>query len=271
MKTASKFSSIIVLATLTFSGVFGHTFLNNLIIDSKDVSNGKCIRPVTGLKTMYVGDTSNVNMRCRPGNQSPSATAICPVKAGSEMGVEWHHSSKTPTDNIISQSHRGPCLIYMARMDQPIDGNVWFKVYEEAYDESTKEWCTDKIRRNKGVLKFTIPADIESGDYLLRTEIIALHGAQRRGYAQFFPNCAQVSVTGGGSAKPKGYKIPGIYTADDPGIFVNYRKVNVNYVIPGPPVYVPGNNSTIKSVLSSSSSRIADDTLTYTETFNIND
>ncbi|KAJ1890251.1 hypothetical protein LPJ66_007588 [Kickxella alabastrina] len=226
---------------MMFSGVFGHTFLNNLIIDGKDTGTGKSIRPVTGMQTMFVLNPSSVDIRCRPGNQSPNATDVCPVKAGSKIGVEWHHDTGGPTDRVISESHRGPCLVYMARMDQPIAGAVWFKIYEEGYTSKTKQWCTDKIRASHGVLNITIPANIQSGNYLLRTEIIALHEAQKKGYAQFYPNCAQVNVVSGGSAKPQGYKIPGIYKADDPGIFVNYRKDPTSYVIPGPPVYVSGN------------------------------
>ncbi|KAJ1901312.1 hypothetical protein LPJ66_000866 [Kickxella alabastrina] len=156
------------------------------------------------------------------------------------MGVVWQRSTNAQTDNVIAPSHHGPCLVYMARMDKPIDDPVWFKVYEQGYDSDSKLWCTDVLRANNGLLEFTIPADIRSGDYLLRTEIIALHAASKLGKVQFYPNCAQLSVEGSGSADPKGYSIPGIYKADDPGLLFNLYKPYTNYTIPGPPIYEAG-------------------------------
>ncbi|KAJ2708964.1 hypothetical protein H4R19_004485, partial [Coemansia spiralis] len=85
-----------------------------------------------------------------------------------------------------------------------------------------------------------IPADIKPGDYLLRTEVIALHNASTKGGAQLFPNCVQIKVTGNGkNTLPKGVAFPGAYKDDDPGILYKRKKFgdNSSYVIPGPPVY----------------------------------
>ncbi|KAJ2509580.1 hypothetical protein H4217_008278 [Coemansia sp. RSA 1939] len=125
-------------------------------------------------------------------------------------------------------------------------GNVWFKIYEEGWDNSTEQWSTDKLIANKGKRDVTIPADLKAGDYLLRSEIIALHGARRVGGAQFFPNCVQLTVTGSGSSVPSGVAIPGAYGERDPGIlYARSRTDNSGYVIPGPPVYMAGNINSI--------------------------
>jgi lytic cellulose monooxygenase (C1-hydroxylating) len=83
----------------------------------------------------------------------------------------------------------------------------------------------------------TIPKNIVPGEYLLRHEILALHGGGSVGGAQFYPVCVQLTVTGGGSFKPVGnVSLPGTYTARDPGIlFSPYQgeAVNQAYVPPG--------------------------------------
>jgi hypothetical protein len=68
----------------------------------------------------------------------------------------------------------------------------------------------------------TIPRNVPSGDYLLRIEHIALHGASQANGAQFYISCAQITVTGGGSGSPSPLvSFPGAYSASDPGIKVN--------------------------------------------------
>jgi cellulase len=99
-------------------------------------------------------------------------------------------------------------------------------------------WAVDKLVAANGVYSATIPASIPSGDYLLRSEIIALHSAGSPGGAQFYMGCAQISVNGGGSANPPTVKFPGAYKSSDPGVTINiYYPVPTNYVIPGPPVF----------------------------------
>ncbi|EUC55333.1 endoglucanase, partial [Rhizoctonia solani AG-3 Rhs1AP] len=47
--------------------------------------------------------------------------------------------------------------------------------------------------------------------------------------------CAQINVTGGGSASPATVSFPGAYSPTDPGITINlYYPPLTNYVIPGP-------------------------------------
>ena len=62
---------------------------------------------------------------------------------------------------------------------------------------------------------FKIPSTIPAGDYLLRIEQIGLHVA---GAPQFYISCAQLKVTGGGSANPSKVSIPGYVSATDPGL-----------------------------------------------------
>ena len=62
----------------------------------------------------------------------------------------------------------------------------------------------------------TIPSSVPSGNYLIRFETIALHSLP----AQFYPECAQLSITGGGSTAPTAAELvsfPGAYSNSDPG------------------------------------------------------
>ena len=93
-------------------------------------------------------------------------------------------------------------------------------------DPATLEVLND----NCGHYTVTIPSDIAPGQYLLRAETIALHTASQPGGAQFYMSCYQVEITGGGSAEPPTVKIPGAYSASDPGILVDIHKELDTYV-----------------------------------------
>jgi hypothetical protein len=129
-----------------------------------------------------------------------------------------------------------------ATADDNAAGEGWFKIYHSGFDESAGKWCTEKLIDNSGFLSVRVPSDIEDGYYLVRTELLALHNAA---YAdpldpQFFVNCAQIFVQGGGSAKPETVSIgEGTYSLDTPGLKYNiYEKpLKLPYPIPGPAVY----------------------------------
>lgn len=59
-----------------------------------------------------------------------------------------------------------------------------FKIQEEGLQGST--WGTDTVIKNKGNQAIHIPACIEDGQYLLRAEMIALHGARAVNGAQLY-------------------------------------------------------------------------------------
>jgi len=58
------------------------------------------------------------------------------------------------------------------------------------------------------------------------------------GIAQHYVSCAQINVTGGGSASPSTVLFPGAYSANDPGTNINiYYPVPTSYQMPGPAVF----------------------------------
>jgi hypothetical protein len=104
----------------------------------------------------------------------------------------------------------------------------------------------------------TIPSTLAPGNYLLRSEIIALHLATTLGGAEFYPSCIQLSVGGSQIGAPtcsEEVTFPGGYSDTDPGILApNVRETQgclsrallttvqifdqpINYTcFPGPPV-----------------------------------
>ena len=83
-----------------------------------------------------------------------------------------------------------------------------------------------------------LPSNIAPGNYLIRHEIIALHLANEKGGAEFYPSCSQLIINGSGQGKPKDSELvslPGAYHDDDPGIYVpGIFDGNLDYQFPGP-------------------------------------
>ncbi len=104
---------------------------------------------------------------------------------------------------------------------------------EQGYNNGV--WGTDTVINNAGKHIIPLPACLEDGQYLLRAEMIALHGARAKAGAQLYMECSQLMITGGtGTAKPTTYSIPGIYSASDPGLLINIYPMRGEYTIPGP-------------------------------------
>ena len=59
-----------------------------------------------------------------------------------------------------------------------------FKIAEDGYNGGV--WGTEKVIKNSGKQVIAIPECIADGDYLLRPEMIALHGAGNTNGAQLY-------------------------------------------------------------------------------------
>ncbi|KAI9503876.1 glycoside hydrolase, partial [Coemansia spiralis] len=218
-----------------------HTYLTNLTINGTLLDEGKCIRPPWENENFPVKDVTSKDLLCRTKSMTVASADICGIQAGSNITVDLHESG--PGSRALSESHRGPCIVYMAPLDSNGDGPVWFKIYEDGWDKAADTWCVNTLIANKGKLEVTIPRDIAPGNYLLRTEVIALHeanrvyGADESAGAELFPNCAQLAVYGTGTVHPSGVNIPGIYDKTQPGLHYDLWGDSTTYEIPGPTLY----------------------------------
>lgn len=159
-------------------------------------------------------------------------------------------------------------LGYLPTPDTKPQDVKFFKIWAQGFDESrgiwrradsgrfanreTEEWANQIAVDNGNQYTVRLPSDIKSGTYVLRTELIALHGNMANlnttalAGPQFYPYCINVDIVAGGSATPSGENIPAIYKPKDYGIafspYMTYKDTsttagtaqNSKYVRPGP-------------------------------------
>jgi len=160
--------------------------------------------------------------------------------------------------------HPGPLHAYLAKVPSgktaknfDAKGAVWFKIYQDGpsgFGTGNLKWPSDSTFTftltiptsriqgltnsitDKGQVAIPIPRCVESGEYLLRVEHIALHGAGAVGGAQLYLSCAQLAISNGsgGIKTPALVSFPGAYKATDPGIQYNLYNNPRSYVNPGP-------------------------------------
>ena len=141
----------------------------------------------------------------------------------SAVWKQWTHS-------------QGPIMVWMykcAGAFSACDGSGagWFKIDEAGFHnasgvfldaEKGSGWDIAKLVGGDKQWTSTIPAGLAAGNYLIRHELIALHQANA---PQFYPECAQITVGGSGTAQPDAsYKaaIPGYCKQSDPNIRVSW-------------------------------------------------
>jgi cellulase len=105
------------------------------------------------------------------------------VPAGGTVTFDW-------TPKPWPHPH-GPIIEYVAKCNGECT-NVdktslrWVKIQEKGINYQTQEWASTEFINKGGKWSVTIPRSLAPGNYVLRHEIIALHGASS-------PNGAQVS------------------------------------------------------------------------------
>ena len=201
---------------------------------------------------------SDSQLRCNGGTSATESATVAPGDEVTAIWQQWTHS-------------QGPILVWMYKCPGDFtgcsgDGAGWFKIAEEGFSgdgesvfldtEQPSGWGIAKLNGG-GEYTTTIPNDLAPGNYLIRHELIALHQANA---PQFYPECAQIVVTGSGTAEPNASQkasIPGYCQQSDSNIMVNIQcfmedfdsllmayQVPINdhsipqtYLVPGPPLF----------------------------------
>jgi len=214
MKFASNSLALVALFSQTVSA---HYIWNTLIAGST-TSTAAVRQPINNSPVI---SASSSTLSC---NVNTAATATVSVAAGSTIGFKL--------DNTIY--HLGPAAIYLGKAPSTAaawdgTGAEWFKIAEwgASFNPFT---FTDY---SAAQLTTIIPSTVAAGEYLVRIEQIGLHVV---GAPQWYISCAQIAITGGGSANPSKVSIPGtVYSATDPGLTVDiYSPVPTAYTVPGP-------------------------------------
>ncbi|KAF9255545.1 glycoside hydrolase family 61 protein [Marasmius fiardii PR-910] len=218
-----KFAAALLSTALLVQSASAHflpTDIWTTLIAGSTTSTAAVRQP---LSNSPVQDVTSKDITC---NVTPHpATETVSVAAGSTIGFKL--------DNTLY--HQGPAAIYLGKVPSggtaaswDGSGGNWFKIAEwgATFNPFT---FTDF---NAAQLTTTIPSTVPAGEYLVRIEQIGLHVA---GAPQWYISCAQIKITGGGSANPSKVSIPGYVSPSDPGLTVNiYYPIPTSYTVPGP-------------------------------------
>ncbi|KZT32427.1 hypothetical protein SISSUDRAFT_1055552 [Sistotremastrum suecicum HHB10207 ss-3] len=204
-----------------------------------------------------IQDATDPTISCNDNGASGALQLTATVQAGSAITAYW---------NQIWPHALGPMLTYLAQCPGSSCTGVnsdtlkWFKIDQCGLISGTVgngQWGDGQMINQNSSWTTTIPASVPSGNYLIRFETIALHSLP----AQFYPECAQINIVGGGSLAPTAAELvtfPGAYSNSDPGInldlYSNAAQTQTTYQIPGPPLYAGSAKSTCLGSTGGSSS-----------------
>lgn len=192
----------------------------------------------------FLSDVTSNDMRCNIDALSGANTSTYAVNAGDQIGF-------TIKDTF---GHPGPQQVYISKApgkvaDYDGSGN-WAKIYTLSNCQTNGcgagdgivKWATYRAQ----TFNFRLSPEIPEGEYLLRAEGLAIHAAQKDKGAQFYVACAQVKVSGNGTALPgPTIKFPGGYTTTSTGILIPKLWSQIaNYTSPGPELWPEGTQET---------------------------
>ncbi|KAF5722734.1 fungal cellulose binding domain-containing protein [Fusarium mundagurra] len=244
MKTTTYVSALLSLA----SAVSAHYTFDKLTLGGQqEGTDNQYIRKhqngymPTKFKNIPDGSISPTDKDFTCNKGSTPSTGVFKVKAGDEIGLKQAFGG-------TGMQHPGPVQVYAAPVkdatsDSPYDLK-WYKIHQALICKSgnaeslrSTAWCS----WDEDSVHFKIPSTLPDGQYLLRGEHIALHGAHG-GEAEFYYACAQVEVTGNSAKSIPGtsVSIPGVYKQDDAAVNFSLWGSSTSYdVMPGPDV-IPG-------------------------------
>jgi hypothetical protein len=164
-------------------------------------------------------------IRCNGGRSASLSATAKPGDTITATWQQWTHS-------------QGPVLVWLYKCSGAFSacdgsGAGWFKIDEGGFHgdgktvfldtEVNSGWDIAKLVGGNKSWSSTIPAGLAPGNYLVRHELIALHQARS---PQWYAECAQIVITGSGTAQPdSSYKasIPGYASQNDPNISVSHQ------------------------------------------------
>jgi hypothetical protein len=217
----SQIHLALAFSLVSIPGTFGHYFFPQFIHSDNVTEYYEYVREDTQGYMPWKGNYNSDDFRCNTGSfQYAGQTDVNKVKAGDQIGFA--------TDFGALIEHPGPMQVYMSKAPGNVrdyDGSGdWFKIWElgpTSFGNEGIQWGVT----GKSNFTFILPKETPAGQYLVRIEHIALHGAGEFGGAELYFNCAQIEVESDSTETPGPVvKIPGVYTGYEPGIlFYMYR------------------------------------------------
>ncbi|KAF8595181.1 hypothetical protein BDV93DRAFT_528868 [Ceratobasidium sp. AG-I] len=223
-------------------------------------SNKNAPSPIRKITTTFpITSATDADMNCGKGAVKAAQVAI--ANSGDKVTLSWKSGQNKNWGHSL-----GPIMTYLAQVPagQTADkfdtkNAKFFKIDQTGQTGGAGTgWVQASIKNGK-TYTLTLPANLPAGDYIMRHELIALHFAQKKDGAQFYPGCVQLRV-GGGSAAPKAISaqtvsFPGGYTPNDKSLFVpDLFKNNFVYSFPGPALTKSISTASVASVAGTSAS-----------------
>lgn len=248
------FAALVTLASAALPQVLAHGGVLSYLIGGQTFQGWAPYNSPAGQTTIQrpwssynpITNPTDPTVACNDDGTSGALQLTATAKAGSPITAYW---------NQVWPHPYGPMLTYLAQCPGSsctgVNANTlkWFKIDEAGLLSGTigdGYWGSGKMIDQNSTWTTTIPASVPSGNYLIRFETIALHSLP----AQLYPECAQITITGGGSRQPTADELvsfPGAYSASDPGLTVNLYTndalTETTYIIPGPPLYGSGSGA----------------------------
>jgi len=255
------FSSVFSAVVLFAAGAVAHGAVTSYVIGGKNYPGYQGFSPGNSRDVIQrqwenynpITSAADAKLRCNGGTSATLNATAAPGDSISATWAQWTHS-------------QGPIMVWMykcAGAFSACDGSGagWFKIDEAGFHgdgvkvfldtETPSGWDIAKLVGGNKQWTSKIPPGLAPGNYLLRHELIALH---QMNAPQFYPECAQLVVTGSGTAQPDASQkaaIPGYCKQSDPNIKVpiNDHTISQKYVIPGPPVFAGTATKTSKAFI----------------------
>ncbi|KAF9533993.1 cellulose-growth-specific protein [Crepidotus variabilis] len=239
-------ASLAVLASFLVSQAAAHGGVTSYVIGGTTYAGWQPYNSASGQSSIErpystydpILSVSSGSLSCNDNGQASGSQLSATVAAGSTITAKWSQWTHA----------QGPVMVYMAKCPSTCstansNSLDWFKIDEKGLISGNLpngQWGTALVMKDLAWTS-TIPASLAAGEYLIRHELLALHQANT---PQFYPECGQLKVTGGGGKVPgSGYtvKFPGGYGANDPGVNINIYATEsqtiTTYKVPGPPVW----------------------------------
>ncbi|KAF8055563.1 cellulose-growth-specific protein [Lyophyllum atratum] len=240
------YSSLVVLASFLVSQAAAHGGVSSYVIGGTTYPGWSPYNSPTGQTSVerpyssydpILSPTAST-MSCNNNGQAGPLQLSATVAAGTAITAKWNQWTHA----------QGPVMVYMAKCSGSCtsansNSLSWFKIAHTGLVSGNLPngvWGTGQVMNSLSYTA-TIPASLAAGEYLIRHELLALHQANT---PQFYPECGQLTVTGGGGKTPSGsylVKFPGAYSMSDPGVNINIytaeAATTTTYTIPGPAVW----------------------------------
>ncbi|KAH8723226.1 glycoside hydrolase [Phaeosphaeriaceae sp. PMI808] len=202
-----------------------------------------------GGRPLYPIHANTYSIICN--NASSPANTSAPITAGETVRVRWWNPGPWPSN------HKGPVIDYIAPCNgscRTVDARAlkFVKIAELGWINNSRDegyWAADKLLDDDSSWNITIPRDLKAGEYVLRTEIIALHqahlvvgnGTYSSIGAELYPQCINLKVVSNGTKTiTGGVDARTLYTGAELGLAyrtLHTTREHADYVIPGPAIW----------------------------------